>query len=81
MTPKMPKGYYSEIDAAKHFGISVEQLRTVVRDKIAKPEDAVHVPGAIYRSSDLLALGMILSGRHQSEVGEPVADPPACAGG
>ena len=56
------KSQYSELEAAQELGVSVEQLRTLIRSHIAQSdEDLNHVSTASFHPSDLLVL-KILSG-------------------
>lgn len=57
------KSHYTESEAAVALGVSVEQLRTLIRSHIVKTdEDMAHVAAASYQPSDLLVLRMILKG-------------------
>ena len=56
------KGQYSEREAAMELGVSVEQLRSLIRSHIVESdEDLNNVPIASFHPSDLLVL-KILSG-------------------
>jgi hypothetical protein len=54
---------YSEVEAAQELGVTVEQLRTLIRSHIAQTdEDLNHIAMASFHASDLLVL-KILSGQ------------------
>ena len=62
-TTRSAKSQYTESEAAVALGVSVEQLRTLIRSHIVKTdEDMAHVAAATYQPSDLLVLRMILNG-------------------
>jgi hypothetical protein len=63
-TTRSQKSHYSESEAAVALGLSVEELRSLVRNHILKnnEEDASHVASATYQPSDLLILRMVLRG-------------------
>ena len=72
-TTRPQKSHYSESEAAVALGLSVEQLRTLVRSHILKSdEDASNVPATTYQPSDLLILRMVLSGLNTSRESESV---------
>jgi hypothetical protein len=58
----LSKGQYSEREAAEELGVSIEQLRVLIRSHIVdSDEDLNNVPIASFHPSDLLVL-KILSG-------------------
>lgn len=62
LASKITKSQYSELEAAQELGVSVEQLRALIRSHIAQSEeDLTHVSTASFHPSDLLVL-KILSG-------------------
>jgi hypothetical protein len=69
MTNTRPgKGYYNEAEAASSLGISLEDLRTLVRSRILENEDDVaNLPMTSFQPSDLLLLRLMLAqgGRQQ----------------
>lgn len=57
---KANKTQYSEVEAAHELGVSVEQLRTLIRSHIAQSdEDLNHVAVATFHPSDLLVLKIL----------------------
>lgn len=61
---KPSKTQYSEHEAAGELGISVEELRTLIRSHIVETdEDLNNVPMASFHPSDLLVLKLLLSSR------------------
>jgi hypothetical protein len=63
---KPGKAQYSEHEAAKELGVSVEQLRTLIRSHIAESdEDLNHIAVASFHPSDLLVL-KLLAGTHST---------------
>lgn len=64
LASKTGKTQFSESEAAKELGLSVEQFRVLIRNHIAETdEDLNNVSVASYHPSDLLLL-KLLSGRH-----------------
>jgi hypothetical protein len=62
-TIRSGKSQYSETEAAEELGISVEQLRTMIRSHVVdRDEDLTNVPVTTFQPSDLLIL-RLLSGR------------------
>jgi hypothetical protein len=63
---KQNKTQYSETEAAQELGVTVEQLRVLIRSHIAKSdEDLIHIAVATFHPSDLLVL-KILAGQNGS---------------
>jgi hypothetical protein len=63
---KQNKTQYSEAEAAQELGITVEQLRVLIRRHIAQTdEDLNHIAIATFHPSDLLVL-KILTGENVS---------------
>ncbi|HPT25733.1 MAG TPA: hypothetical protein PLZ95_04875 [Bryobacteraceae bacterium] len=63
ITRRPPKGFYSEMEVAATIGVSVEQLRSLVRSHIVQAEeDADKIPKAWYQPSDIVLLRMLVSG-------------------
>lgn len=57
------KSQYSEAEAAEELGVSVAQLRTMIRSHVVEhDEDLNNVPATSFQPSDLLIL-RLLSGR------------------
>ena len=62
------KGQYSETEAAEQLGISVGQLRTMIRSHVVdKDEDLNNVPVHTFQPSDLLILRLLTSRQTESE--------------
>ena len=58
------KPQYSEQEAARELGVSVEELRTLIRSHIVQTdEDLNNVPMASFQPSDLLVLKLLLSSK------------------
>jgi len=54
------KGQYSETEAAEELGISVAQLRTMIRSHVVdRDEDLNNVPVTTFQPSDLLILRLL----------------------
>ena len=63
---KQNKTQYSEAEAAHELGVTVEQLRVLIRNHIAKSdEDLAHIAVATFHPSDLLVL-KLLAGQSSS---------------
>ena len=61
---KTGKTQYSEHEAAAELGVSVEQLRTLIRSHIAESdEDLNHIAVASFHPSDLLVLKLLARGQ------------------
>jgi DNA-binding transcriptional MerR regulator len=58
---KEPKVQYSESDAAQILGVSIDQLRVLVKNHIVKEEEVGNGSVSIFQPADLLVL-RILSG-------------------
>jgi len=57
------KSQYSESEAAEELGVSVEQLRLMIRSHVVdRDEDLTNVPVTTFQPSDLLIL-RLLTGR------------------
>jgi hypothetical protein len=58
MQPSKPgKSQYSELEAAEELGVSVAQLRTMIRSHVVdRDEDLNNVPTTTFQPSDLLVL-------------------------
>jgi len=66
LTTKSNQTQYSEAEAARELGVTVEQLRTLIRSHIAQTdEDLTHIAVASFHPSDLLVL-KILAGQKGS---------------
>jgi hypothetical protein len=66
MAPRSGKSHYSESEAAEELGVSVDQLRTLIRSHIVSAEDgdSPAPPLATFQPSDLVLL-RILAGLQQ----------------
>lgn len=76
MTPtnKQAKSHYSETEAAEALGVSVDELRTVIRRHVVQGEEEMaNVASATFQFLDLLALRMLLS-QFQAESAKADAD-------
>jgi hypothetical protein len=61
------KSQYSEAEAAEELGISIPQLRTMIRSHVVdRDEDLNNVPVTTFQPSDLLVL-RLLSGMRPNE--------------
>ena len=61
---KLSKTQYSELEAAEELGVSLEELRTLIRSHIIETdEDLNNVPMASFHPSDLLVLRLLLSSK------------------
>jgi hypothetical protein len=57
---KTGKSQYSEAEAAEELGVSVSQLRTMIRSHVVdQDEDLNNVPVTTFQPSDLLILRML----------------------
>ena len=54
------KSQYSEMEAAEELGISIDQLRTMIRSHVIdRDEDLSNVPATTFQPSDLLVLRLL----------------------
>jgi hypothetical protein len=54
------KSQYSETEAAEELGVSVEQLRSMIRSHVVdRDEDLNNVPVTTFQPSDLLVLKLL----------------------
>ena len=54
------KSHYSETEAAEELGVSVEQLRVMIRSHVVeRDEDLNNVPVTTFQPSDLLILRLL----------------------
>jgi hypothetical protein len=68
VTSRPSKGQYSETEAAEQLGISVMQLRTMIRSHVVdKDEDLNNVPVHTFQPSDLLILRLLTGMQTESE--------------
>jgi hypothetical protein len=63
LSTKSNQTQYSEVEAARELGVTVDQLRSLIRSHIAQSdEDLNHIAVASFHPSDLLVL-KILAGQ------------------
>jgi hypothetical protein len=63
---RMGKSQYSETEAAEELGISVAQLRVMIRSHVVEhDEDLSNVPATTFQPSDLLILKLLSGGQLQ----------------
>ena len=61
---KPSKTQYSENEAAEELGVSLEELRALIRSHIVESDDDLNnVPIASFHPSDLLVLKLLLSSK------------------
>jgi len=59
---KPAKAHYSETEAAQALGVSIDQMRSLIRNHIVTDsEDLSNLPAASYLPSDLLLLRLLFS--------------------
>lgn len=60
------KSQYSEQEAAEELGVSIDQLRTMIRSHVVdRDEDLTNVPVTTFQPSDLLVLRLLSGMRHE----------------
>jgi len=65
LSTKSNQTQYSEVEAAQELGVTVDQLRVLIRSHIAQTdEDLTHIAVASFHASDLLVL-KILAGQQR----------------
>ncbi len=73
---RMLKSHYSEVEAAAVLGVSVEELRSLIRQHIVQcEEDMNNVPSAYFQPSDILVLRMLQAGLEPPKPPEPPEPP------
>ena len=61
------KSQYSEAEAAEELGVSIEQLRLMIRSHVVeRDEDLTNVPVTTFQPSDLLILKLLSGKRPES---------------
>jgi hypothetical protein len=70
MPPTRTRSQYTETEAAEELGISVAQLRTMIRSHVVdRDEDLNNIPVHTFQASDLVILRLLTKmGRQQPEV-------------
>lgn len=69
--PNTNRNQYSEADAAAQLGVSVEELRSLVKSTIGDADPEMKgITGGFFQPSDLIMLRMLLLGRQNS--GAPI---------
>jgi hypothetical protein len=62
LTPRPGKGHYTEAEAAQALGVSIEELRVLVRRHILQSDDEMaNIPITNFQPSDLLLLRLLKS--------------------
>ena len=60
---KPAKAHYTESEAAHELGVSIEELRGLIRRHIVdRDEDVSNVPQALFQPSDLVVLRLLAAG-------------------
>jgi hypothetical protein len=60
VAPRAAKSQYTEIEAAEELGITLSQLRTMIRSHVLeRDEDLNNVPVTTFQPSDLLILRLL----------------------
>lgn len=69
---KFNKTQYTEAEAAQELGVTVEQLRVLIRNHIAQSdEDLNHIATASFHPSDLLVLRFLVGQASSAESAAP----------
>lgn len=64
LVSKPAKAQYSEVEAAEELGVTVDQLRSMIRTHIVeREEDLSNVSIASFQPSDLLLLRFLTTGK------------------
>jgi hypothetical protein len=60
MPPRTIKSQYTETEAAEELGVSILQLRTMIRSHVVdRDEDLTNVPVHTFQASDLVILRLL----------------------
>ena len=68
MTTKISKPLYSEQEAASELGVSIEQLRSMVKTHIVKDGEMPEGGIVVFQASDLLLLKLLSRAAQDSSV-------------
>jgi hypothetical protein len=72
LVTKANQTQYSEVEAAQELGVTVEQLRVLIRSHIAQTdEDLTHIAVASFHASDLLVLKILAGQHHHMAAADP----------
>jgi len=64
MASKLPKAFYSEVEAARSLGVSPKEFRTLLQQHLgASDTETDRSPETTYHASDVLLLKMFVAGR------------------
>ena len=65
MIPTKPnKSHYSETEAAAVLGVSVDELRSLIKSRVVEQEeDMTNVPATTFQPSDLVLLRILVQQR------------------
>lgn len=64
MAKSSPKSYFSETEAARELGITIDEFRVLVKQHIGtREEDVKNMTVTAYHASNLLALRMLIAAR------------------
>jgi hypothetical protein len=60
LSPKPAKSQYTEVEVAEELGITLDQLRTMIRSHVVdRDEDLSNIPVTSFQPSDLLILRLL----------------------
>ena len=72
LVTKANQTQYSEVEAAQELGVTVDQLRVLIRSHIAQTdEDLTHIAVASFHASDLLVLKILAGQHHHMAASDP----------
>jgi hypothetical protein len=58
--PRRGKGHYTELETAHALGLSLEELRALIRKRVLRPEEAgAHAPMNSFQPADIILLQML----------------------
>ncbi len=64
MATKLPKAFYSEIEACRSLGVSAVEFRTLLRHHLGASEtETDRSPETTYHASDIMLLRLFVAGR------------------
>ena len=64
MATKLPKAFYSEVEACRSLGVSAVEFRTLLRHHLGASEtETDRSPETTYHASDIMLLRLFVAGR------------------
>ena len=76
MATKLPKAFYSEVEACRSLGVTAVEFRTLLRHHLGASEtETDRSPETTYHASDIMLLRLFVAGRLDVPPPQPKAVP------